>query len=832
MPEFDLDTLKSEPVPAPRPEARAAALAAAMLAYEAAGHATRPEVRNFPEPAKEPDNVVRLKRTSTDNRRFSMFARGHSAAMAATFALLVVGFGAVYQSGLLDRPGKRLGNDVAVPGLQTALPSPRPDAVQPRPEAISKRAPGQLDPAEIAKAKPLDPRGYDDRDPPNGEAGRERQRALLAEQHERERQLVVAAKQAEADRQKEEIARLGAGRTGEERRSAELLSTDDGRNRSNEAHRRAAEAATPAAEAARGRLSDEKVASAPPMTRPVPVAPSPVAPPRAVAPRAQRDAPAPGARSAAARPELAAGGGGTGIGFTGQQGLGGPAAASDSNAKRKVPDQVTSLRAPPEPPATPVVEQGRDRFATAEVNPVKSVAAEPVSTFSIDVDTASYSLVRRMLNAGRRPAREAVRVEEMINYFPYAYAKPDGAETPFRPTVTVLPSPWNPANKLIHVAIKGYDLKSTDRPRANLVFLVDVSGSMAPTDRLPLLKNAFRMLLDNLKPDDTVAIVTYASGSDVRLAPTKVSERYKIVAAIESLSAGGSTHGAAGIEDAYRVAEQGFDKTAVNRVILATDGDWNVGITDRGQLQKFIEDKRRTGIYLSILGVGMGNHNDQLMQALAQNGNGAAAYIDTLSEARKVLVDEASSTLFPIARDVKIQVEFNPDRVKEYRLIGYETRALKREDFNNDKVDAGDIGSGHTVTAIYEITPAGQPGVADDLRYRKAEPEKRSPAAATAKDAELAFLKIRYKRPGEETSRLIELAVGDALDQAAGRTVSAEVRFSVAVAAFGELLRGSAYMKSYGFDDVIELANASRGDDPFGYRAEFVSLVRLAKSAQ
>ena len=484
-----------------------------------------------------------------------------------------------------------------------------------------------------------------------------------------------------------------------------------------------------------------------------------------------------------------------------------------------------------EPALQSAPEPSRDRFPAVEINPVKSVAAEPVSTFSIDVDTASYSFARRALNAGRLPPREAVRVEEMINYFPYAYPAPDSAEMPFKPTITVVPSPWNPANKLVHIAIKGYDLKSAERPRANLVFLVDVSGSMAPADRLPLLKNAFRMLLDNLKPDDTVAIVTYASGSDVRLTPTKVAEKWKILAAIESLNAGGSTHGAAGITDAYKVAEASFDKAAVNRVILATDGDWNVGITDKGQLQKFIEAKRNTGIYLSIVGVGMGNHNDALMQALAQNGNGVAAYIDTLSEARKVLVDEASSTLFPIAKDVKIQIEFNPARVSEYRLIGYETRGLKREDFNNDKVDAGDIGSGHTVTAIYEVTPVGAPGVVDSLRYGK-EAAKPASAPAGSAEGEFAFLKIRHKLPQQETSRLLTLPVTPSLETRSITEASAEVRFSVAVAAFGQLLRGQPYLNSFNYDDVIALANSARGDDPFGYRAEFVSLVRLAKSAQ
>lgn len=479
-------------------------------------------------------------------------------------------------------------------------------------------------------------------------------------------------------------------------------------------------------------------------------------------------------------------------------------------------------------------KENRDKFDAKDINPVKQVATEPVSTFSIDVDTASYSLVRRTLNAGHLPPKDAVRVEEMINYFPYSYPAPATAETPFKPTVTVMPSPWNPNNKLVHVAIKGYDLKSTERPRANLVLLADVSGSMEPDDRLPLVKNAFRLLVDQLKPDDTVGIVTYASGSGIALEPTKVSDKAKILAAVDRLGAGGSTAGAEGIADAYRLAEAGFDKAAVNRIILATDGDFNVGITDQSELKAYIERKRQSGIFLSILGVGQGNHNDALMQALAQNGNGTAAYADTLNEARKVLVDESSSTLFTIAKDVKAQIEWNPERVAEYRLVGYETRALRREDFNNDKVDAGDIGSGHTVTAIYEVTPIGAPALADDLRYAKKAAEHAPAGRDAAADAsgELGFLKLRYKRPNEDVSQLITVPVTDALSISNFNAVPAEQRFSVAVAAFGQLLKGEPYTQGYTFDDVLALAQPARGDDPFGYRAEFLNLVRLAKSAR
>ena len=505
-----------------------------------------------------------------------------------------------------------------------------------------------------------------------------------------------------------------------------------------------------------------------------------------------------------------------------------------------MPNSLASVEPPEASKARPSDEE-RDVFNAPDVNPVKQAATEPVSTFSIDVDTASYSFMRRALNSGHLPPKEAVRVEELINYFPYSYPAPESADPPFKPTVTVMPSPWKPTDKLVHIAIKGYDLKRAERPRANLVFLMDVSGSMGPEDRLPLVKNALRLLVDQLQPDDTVGIVTYASGSGIALEPTKISDKQKIFAAIDKLEAGGSTNGAGGIADAYRLAEAGFDKSAVNRIILATDGDFNVGITDRDQLKSYIERKRNSGVFLSVLGVGQGNHNDALMQSLAQNGNGTAAYVDTLNEARKVLVDEASSSLFTIAKDVKAQIEWNPARVAEYRLIGYETRALKREDFNNDQVDAGDIGSGHAVTAIYEVTPVGAPRLVDDLRYAKATAETAaaspSPAAATSSGgrsdtAELGYLKLRYKKPNETTSQLISLPITDELSKPTITDVPQDVRFSVAVAAFGDIVRGAPYVNGYTYDDVIALAQSARGDDPYGYRAEFINLVRLAKSAR
>ena len=353
------------------------------------------------------------------------------------------------------------------------------------------------------------------------------------------------------------------------------------------------------------------------------------------------------------------------------------------------------------------VEQGRDRFEAFDANPVKVTAEEPVSTFSIDVDTASYAFMRASLNRGVLPQPDAVRVEEFINYFPYDYAPPESPEAPFAAHVSLLPTPWNAATRLMHIGIKGYDLVPAIRPRANLVFLVDTSGSMDSPDKLLLLINAFRLLLDALAPEDTVAIVAYAGAAGTVLEPTPAAEQGAIRAALERLQAGGSTAGAEGIRQAYALAERHFVEGGVNRVILATDGDFNVGIFDPDELEGYIARKRESGVFLSVLGFGMGNYNDVLMQRLAQNGNGNAAYIDALSEARKVLVDEATSTLFPIAKDVKIQVEFNPALVSEYRLIGYETRMLEREDFRNDKVDAGEIGAGHTVTALYEITPTG-----------------------------------------------------------------------------------------------------------------------------
>ena len=441
----------------------------------------------------------------------------------------------------------------------------------------------------------------------------------------------------------------------------------------------------------------------------------------------------------------------------------------------------------------PAPEQGRDRFGRFDANPVKVVAEEPVSTFSIDVDTASYSFMRASLQNGVLPQQDAIRIEELINYFPYDYAPPDSRDTPFAAHVTLMPSPWNASNRLMHVGIKGYVAKRSAAQRANLVFLIDTSGSMDDPDKLPLLVNSLKLLLGALAPDDTVAIVTYAGSVGMALAPTKAAERGKITASLERLHADGSTAGAEGIRQAYLLAEQHFVENGINRVILATDGDFNVGITDPAELESFIARKRDSGVFLSVLGFGMGNYNDELMQRLAQNGNGNAAYIDSLSEARKVLVEEATSTLFPIAKDVKIQVEFNPALVSEYRLIGYETRILQREDFLNDKVDAGEIGVGHTVTAIYELTPAGS-GAERIAPLRYQAPDE---TAGTEFADEVAYLKIRYKLPDSDMSTEMVRAVtqADGFDNLAAAPL--EARFAAAVAAFGQLLRGGQYTEQF-----------------------------------
>jgi Ca-activated chloride channel family protein len=470
-------------------------------------------------------------------------------------------------------------------------------------------------------------------------------------------------------------------------------------------------------------------------------------------------------------------------------------------------------------------DQGRDKFTSVAENAFKVAREEPVSTFSIDVDTASYSWVRASLNQNVLPQPAAVRTEEMVNYFPYDYAAPASTAQPFSTNVAVMPSPWSPGRELVRIGIRGYDIHRATRPRANLVFLIDTSGSMQEPNKLPLVKQSLAMLVNQLGPNDRVAIVTYAGSAGTALEPTPASQKQKILSVIDQLGAGGSTAGAEGIRQAYNLAEANLDPEGVNRVILATDGDFNVGITNQDELKGYIERERGKGVFLSVLGYGMGNYNDVLMQALAQNGNGAAAYVDTLSEARKILVDEASSTLFPIAKDVKIQVEFNPAAVSEYRLIGYETRMLNRDDFDNDKVDAGDVGSGQTVTALYEVVPVGGPRAIGDLRYGK-------PAAIASRAGELGFVKIRYKLPKSDVSRLISTPISHASAFRRFEDAPQDARFAVGVAAFAELLRGGKYGGTITYDDVLKIAMAARGRDEFGYRNEFVQLVRAAKSAR
>lgn len=479
-------------------------------------------------------------------------------------------------------------------------------------------------------------------------------------------------------------------------------------------------------------------------------------------------------------------------------------------------------------PHPPVVYGGGDRFEQVAANQAKLVASEPVSTFSIDVDTASYAFVRRMLNQGQLPSASMVRAEEMINYFDYNYTAPTGAH-PFAPNITVMPSPWHSAKKLVHIGIKGQQVHHIRKPSSNLVFLIDVSGSMNSHDKLPLVKSSLHMLVDQMGEDDRIAIVTYAGYAGTALHPTSGADKQKIRSVIDRLGAGGGTAGAAGIEQAYNLAAQHKQEGGVNRVILATDGDFNVGMSNNEQLKHFIEQKRETGISLSVLGFGQGNYNDALMQSLAQHGNGNAAYIDSLTEARKVLVNEANATLHTIAKDVKIQVEWNPATVADYRLVGYETRMLKREDFNNDKIDAGEVGAGHTVTAIYEITPAGEGGSVDPLRYG-GQPQAEKAETNTAFVNEYGFLKIRYKQPEGTKSTLMTTSIDKMREVSNVAQAPADARFATAVAGFAQKLQGASALQGVNYHEIIRLADGARAYDPHGLRAEFVNLVRTAQN--
>ncbi|UCE60967.1 MAG: von Willebrand factor type A domain-containing protein [Phycisphaerales bacterium] len=460
-------------------------------------------------------------------------------------------------------------------------------------------------------------------------------------------------------------------------------------------------------------------------------------------------------------------------------------------------------------------------------NPFLEVVQNPLSTFSIDVDTASYSNIRRFLKRGMMPPAGAVRIEEMINYFAYDYPQPDG-DAPFSVNVEIGECPWKPNHRLARIGLRGFEVDADDRVAGNFVFLLDVSGSMQPANKLPLVRRAMRMLLEELSPEDYVAIVVYAGASGLVLPSTSCADKDTILDALESLNAGGSTNGAQGIQLAYDVAVDNFIPGGINRVILATDGDFNVGVTNQGDLIRLIEEKAASGVFLSVLGFGMGNYKDSTLEKLADKGNGNYAYIDTLNEARKVLVDQLSGTLVTIAKDVKIQIEFNPAEVAAYRLIGYENRILAAEDFNDDTKDAGEIGAGHTVTALYEIVPAGEPvdrPAVDPLKYQAVPAETRH-----AYTGETMTVKLRYKEPDGDTSELLEYPITD--EGWTFADASDDFVFAASVASFGMLLRDSPHKGSSTFEAVVELAEQSVGEDVHGYRAEFINLVRRAITAQ
>ncbi|MEZ5425218.1 MAG: VWA domain-containing protein [Pyrinomonadaceae bacterium] len=508
----------------------------------------------------------------------------------------------------------------------------------------------------------------------------------------------------------------------------------------------------------------------------------------------------------------------------------GDSLAEKEPGPKPYPDNVTANKAP-----IPAGESDRqmagdeeftkgERYAEISENPFLETSRAPLSTFSIDVDTASYANVRRYINQGQMPPKDAVRIEELVNYFEYDYPQPVGDE-PFSVNTEVANAPWNPKHKLIQIGLQGKNVSLDNLPPSNLVFLLDVSGSMNDPNKLPLLKQSFGILLDQLSAKDRVAIVVYAGSSGLVLPSTPADRKEEILRALNSLQAGGSTNGGQGIQLAYRTAQENFISQGNNRVILATDGDFNVGLSSDQALVNLIEQKRQSGIYLSVLGFGRGNLNDSMMEKLADKGNGNYAYIDSQTEAQKALGSQIAGTLYTIAKDVKIQVEFNPAKVAGYRLIGYENRLLADRDFNDDKKDAGEIGSGHSVTALYEIVPAGQkienPGV-DDLKYSKYEP------TGTKFSNELMTVKLRYKEPKEDTSRLLSIGVLD--NQNPIENASENLRFASAVAQFGMLLRDSAYKGNSSFEKILNLAQSSRGSDLKNYRGDFVEMVSRARS--
>jgi Ca-activated chloride channel family protein len=459
-----------------------------------------------------------------------------------------------------------------------------------------------------------------------------------------------------------------------------------------------------------------------------------------------------------------------------------------------------------------------ENYASIRENGFKNARVNPLSTFSIDVDNASYSNVRRYLNQGNLPPKDAVRIEEMINYFNYDYAEPTGKH-PFSVNTELARCPWNAENYLLHIGLKGKQIDKTELPASNLVFLLDVSGSMHSANKLPLLKRAFSLLVNEMRPEDRVAIVVYAGAAGVVLESTSGENKTAIMQAIEKLQAGGSTAGGEGLRLAYKVAHDNYIDDGNNRIVLATDGDFNVGVSSTSEMERLVEKEKENGVFMTVLGFGTGNIKDDKMETIADKGNGNYSYIDNIQEARKVLITEFGGTLYTIAKDVKFQLEFNPENVKAYRLVGYENRLLNDEDFNDDTKDAGEMGAGHTVTALYEIIPAnaeGQEPDVDALKYQKTKPVKGSVSD------ELLTLKIRYKQPDESVSTKLDLAVNKQLKT----ETSDSFRFSAAVATFGMYLRDSEYINNISIDDIVDLAQKSKGEDDDGYRAEFIRLVK------
>ena len=463
----------------------------------------------------------------------------------------------------------------------------------------------------------------------------------------------------------------------------------------------------------------------------------------------------------------------------------------------------------------------RETYKAIDEGGFKKTAKDPVTTFSADVDRASYSNVRRMLNYGQKPHKDAVRIEELINYFDYNYTPPaEGSKTPLNATTTLSSCPWNPDNYLLRIGLQAKKIDLTKAPPSNIVFLIDTSGSMDEPNKMPLLKASFKLLLDNLRPEDRIAIVVYASQTGIALPSTPAKEKEKISKVIDDLVASGSTAGGAGLQTAYEVAEKNFLPKGNNRIILATDGDFNVGISSRDELQRLVEEKRNNGIYISVLGYGMGNYRDDMVETIANKGNGNYAYIDNLTEAKKVLVNEFGGTLYTVAKDVKLQLEFNPQYVKEYRLVGYENRTLANEDFEDDKKDAGEIGAGHTVTALYELIPT-KGATTDGLRYQKQVKEGFA--------NELAFLKIRYKDPVVKDAKSVEESTPIPFTLTDFSQTDDDYRFAAAVAEWGMILRNSKYKAKSSYKQVIDLAKNATGKDEEGYRKEFIRLVELSE---